>query len=395
MLQESKTLHVFFANMNLKLPGRSTLTELVNAVTHSTRGLLLRAQLAYAMQLKLDDFAEAIVDSTHVAGNTEWPTDSRLVIALVSRLLRVGGKLDRLGLPRLDSAEAEALLKQIIKLDREIEFSRGKKDSSRIRQRRYGQLLKKAGRAHAVLAALVAPLARCVAALDVLPSRKQRASDAGAALRADLDALSKVIKACEARVLRGEKVAVEDKVLSTSDRDAGFIKKGQRDPVIGYKPQIARSGLGLITALLLPQGNAADSKQLLQVIDAVAAHTRVVPFLVSVDDGYASFDNRRELKRRGSTIVSIKGAKGRAITSAKDWNDPAYAAARNMRSAVESLMFTLKQGYHFGEVARRGRVPARAEMLEKALAYNICQIVCLRRAAETAATPDESLPAAG
>ena len=48
---------------------------------------------------------------------------------------------------------------------------------------------------------------------------------------------------------------------------------------------------------------------------------------------------------------------------------------------VESLMFTLKQGYHFGEVARRGLWAAYAELLEKALAYNICQTVRRREAA--------------
>jgi hypothetical protein len=37
MMQESITLHVFFANLGMKMPGRSTLTELVNAVTNGTR----------------------------------------------------------------------------------------------------------------------------------------------------------------------------------------------------------------------------------------------------------------------------------------------------------------------------------------------------------------------
>ncbi|PJH74576.1 MAG: ISNCY family transposase, partial [Anaerolineae bacterium CG_4_9_14_0_8_um_filter_58_9] len=63
-------------------------------------------------------------------------------------------------------------------------------------------------------------------------------------LRADIGALAQVIGTCEARVVREEKVPMADKKLSVSDPDVGFIAKGQRVPVIGYKPQLARSGEG-------------------------------------------------------------------------------------------------------------------------------------------------------
>ena len=75
----------------------------------------------------------------------------------------------------------------------------------------------------------------------------------------DVTSLRQVIANCEARVLRKEKVAAQDKVLSVSDADAAFIVKGERDPVVGYKPQLARSRQGFVTGLLVPQGNASDS----------------------------------------------------------------------------------------------------------------------------------------
>jgi hypothetical protein len=56
MMLESITLRVFFTNLGLKLPGRSTLTELVNAVSNETRLRILDAQVAQAMSLKLDNF---------------------------------------------------------------------------------------------------------------------------------------------------------------------------------------------------------------------------------------------------------------------------------------------------------------------------------------------------
>ena len=55
------------------------------------------------------------------------------------------------------------------------------------------------------------------------------------------------------------KVDIKDKIVSLSDEDASMIVKGQRDPVVGYKPQIGRSENGFITAIIVPEGNASDS----------------------------------------------------------------------------------------------------------------------------------------
>ena len=234
-----------------------------------------------------------------------------------------------------------------------------------------------------------------VAALDVRPSQKELAARAVGRMRADLDALDTVRAACEARVLREEKVPMSAKILSLSDPDVGFISKGQRDPVIGYKPQVARSGAGFITGLLLPKGNAPDSQQLVPMVAEVIARTTVVPRVVSVEDGYASAANVQALEARKIEIISINGAKGRALTAPADWESDAYADARDKRSAVESLMFTLKHGFDFGEVARRGLPAVLAELLEKALAYNLCVTARLRAtAAVSLATERDAAPAA-
>jgi hypothetical protein len=52
---ESITLRVFFSNLGVNMPSRSTLTELVNAVSLRTRLLVLDAQIARALDLNLDD----------------------------------------------------------------------------------------------------------------------------------------------------------------------------------------------------------------------------------------------------------------------------------------------------------------------------------------------------
>jgi hypothetical protein len=46
---------------------------------------------------------------------------------------------------------------------------------------------------------------------------------------------------------------------------------------------------------------------------------------------------------------------------------------------MESLVFTLKEGFEFGEMVRRTHENVLAEMLEKVLAYNISQIIRVRK----------------
>ncbi len=77
--------------------------------------------------------------------------------------------------------------------------------------------------------------------------------------------------------------------------------------------------------------------------------------------------------------LSISGAKGKKLTDPEDWDSDAYRDARRNRSAVESLMFTIKDGFEFGELGRRGIDAVRNELLEKVLAYNSCRIILLKK----------------
>jgi IS5 family transposase len=381
LLQESTTMMVFLANQGRSMPGLSTLHELVNAVSNETRELILDAQIREAISEGFDDFSTLLQDSTAVEGNTQWPKDSHLMVDLVARVLRRGRKLDRVGLTRIEDKQMSKLLGKMVQLDKKISMSAGKPGSERERKKLYKKLLRMARRALAWLGPQVQGTEQALGVLNVLPSMRVKAVRLVQWLREDIENISRTIECCEARVMHGRKVPVDQKVLSVSDTDAGFIAKGGREPVVGYKPQLGRSGAGFIVGLIVPRGNAADSNQLEPMFEQAVARTGIVPTTVSVDDGYASQQGRDRLKLRGVQVVSISGSKGKKLTPPEDWNDLDYVAARDGRSAVESLMFTIKHGFDFGRVARRGLLNVRAELLEKVLAYNFCRMASCRRAA--------------
>jgi hypothetical protein len=393
MLVESRTLAVFFARHALSQPRASTLIELTNAVSVETREAMLDAQMRFVLREALDDFTTVIQDSTAVLGNTERPTDSGLTVKLLERMLRVGQNPPKVGLPALRSYEAERLLEKLTVLDREINMMKHGRNLAMKRKQRYMKVIGKGRAAHASVTNKLSEIRVALAVIKVLPSQRERAQRAVTSIENDLRDLSRVLDACKARIVDEVKVATADKVVSTSDPDAAFIVKGQRDPVLGYKPQLARSGGGFVTGLLVPRGNAADAATLISMFETVCARTSVVPERVIVDDGYASASNRRTLKGRGVRTVSIGGAKGRALTPTKEWFSAEHVEARDDRSAVESLMFTLKDGYDFGEVSRRGQGAVHAELLEKVPAYNLRRIVGMRAAKRRREAREERLAA--
>jgi hypothetical protein len=149
--------------------------------------------------------------------------------------------------------------------------------------------------------------------------------------------------------------------------------------VVGYRPQLARSGGGFVTALVLPRGNAADSPHLVTMVKEQITNTGVIPSMASADDGYSTQQGREEVMDLGLKVVSISGAKGKKLIQAQQWKSKPYRQARAERSAMESLVFTLKERFEFGELVRRTHENVLAEMLEKVLAYNISHIMRVRK----------------
>jgi IS5 family transposase len=355
------------------------MSENLNAVSNETRDFIHKAQLRYIVAEKLDDLRSLYLDSTAISANSERPTDSGLITKLVERICRRASKLDRFDLPNFKPSGLEELQRDIHRMHREIGFSTGKAKSQGKLKRLYYRLLRRARRVCKRFERELGPVKNALSnRKDLPPSQRLTAQEALELIGADIEAIGQVAAACERRIFRQEKVPSSDKVISISDEDAAFIVKGGWNTVIGYRPQLGRSGQGFVSALIVPEGNAADSSQLVEVVLDHWERSGVLPRLVSSDDGYCDQKAREDLLQAGVEVVSISGAKGKKITGAEEWNRPDYRAARANRSAVESLMFTLKDGYEFGQLLRRQIDNVRAELTEKVLAYNIRQMIRVR-----------------
>ena len=382
-LAESRTLEIVLANLGLSMPGASTIIDNGNALRPATLEFIVEAQIRQALRENLDDFKKLTFDSTKVEANSAWPTDSGLIVGLVVRAEHMLRLLADHGITIRLPAVMNEIIKTIKDLHKQIQLSSGKKNSAKKRAKLYRRQMRLARKARKELAKAYERAAAKFSNLDVMPSKRLAVATLVEWIEVDIQNLSIVIANADKRINRDEKVPASEKVVSLSDQDAAMIVKGEREPVVGYKPQIGRSESGFVTAIIVPVGNAADSGQLRPIVDASLKRTGIVPDVLSFDDGYTNSKDREHYLGLGIDVVSFSGSKGKNIIPPAEYDSKPYQDARNDRSAVESLMFTLKHNHDLDRVVRRGIESVRSELLEKAIAYNFFRLILLRQRRKT------------
>jgi len=381
-IRDSITIKAFYDNHNpdKSIPARSTIHDNIQAVSMETRERILALQMGMVLEEGLDDFKEITMDSTAVRANSVWPTDSGIIRDSLERAFHRSQLLNRRYLvSNLLPWFVPQWLKEIRKSHFAICTASGK-GANRKRRKQYQRLYKKASKVISHLRSeLVKHRERHYGAI-LKPSLEERLRRDLSSIEAALDTAEEVIAYSMERICNGKSIPCSEKVISLSDGSAAMIIKGDREPVIGYRPQVCRSRNGFVTALHVPEGNAADSPQLYSMVMESIQNTNTVPESVSADDGYSSGAGFELVKSiHGIKQVSLSGAKGKRLITEEDWFSEGLSELRRNRSAVESLIFVLKYVFNFGRVRRRGIHAVRQELLEKAIAYNFMRIVHLRR----------------
>lgn len=379
-LKDSRLIQNYFEARFMKLPAPNTIFDNINAVTNETREYIFKSQIRMLMESGLDPMDRVTMDSFSISGNTEWPTDSRILLKLLQRAYHIGREvITKFGLPGFTVAYIPGWLKELKKLEFELVNTCGKPHSKKKMKRLYRKFLK---RVNKILLRLIRRCDECISEWENLghlpPSRQAMAQVAIDRIVLDIENVIRIYTYTGNRVFHEIQLPAPEKVLSLSDECASFIQKGGREAVIGYKPQVVRSGEGFITAFELQQGNPSDATRLQPVIRQHCENTGSIPNTVSVDDGYCSKKNRKSLQKLGIETIAISGSKGKNITPDSEWSSPEHQDARKARSAVESIIFVLRYKLHLDSFTRRGLEGVTAEFTEKVIAHNLWRIGYLR-----------------
>jgi transposase, IS5 family len=320
-----------------EVPGRSTLAENVKKVRAETLEQINRLLLGHAKAAGVEKGRKVRIDATVVETNIHKPTDSSLLcdgVALLTRLLGEARELCGYALWSDHTKRAKR---------RMLAAQNARTAAKRVEA--YRDLLKVARRT----------LGYGEGALEQLAP----AGDAEAKLRAKLEEairwMRAVIDQTERRVLRGESVPVEEKVVSFFEPHTDIIVKDRRETHYGHKVTLSGGVSGLILDAVIESGNPADSTRAVPMIERQREIYGRVPRQAAYDGGFASRENLLSIKEIGVPDVCFAKSRGLQVNEMvkSTW---VYRRLRDFRAGVEGMISYLKRAFGLDRCTWKGHL---------------------------------------
>jgi IS5 family transposase len=357
-LEDSASFRAF-ARLSLSwTPKKSVLHRTISAIRAETWEAINRALLASARHEKIEAGKIVRFDSTVTAALMHEPTDSSLLwdgVRVLARLLRAADAL-------VGSLEWRDHRRAAKKRARTIEYAR-----DRLKRIPHYRELIKLTRSTLTYA-------------DQAAAQVSRADPIAAALwqaefRHYRPLIERIIAQTERRVLHGEAVAANEKIVSLFEPHADIIVKGARDVQYGHKLNLTTGRSGLILDLVIEAGNPADSERFLPMLQRHIAFYGAAPR--PADGGFASRDNLAQAKALGVHDAAFHKKAGlRVMDMVKsNW---VYRKLRNFRAGIESDISCLKRAYGLARCLWRGLDHFTAYVWSSAVAYNLAVFARLR-----------------
>ena len=304
-------------------PSASCLQENISRIQAGTLQQVIRLQVQWAEIQGLERGRKIRVDATAVESPIRHPLDSQLLNDSVRVLTRLLRRLARHHKVVFHDHRRRAKRRCL-----NIANHRGKR-----RKQAYRDLLKVAGKtAHYATMAL-----QQADQWKDLPSQVIAGK-----LRHYLDLTTKIISQSERRVLRGETVAAEEKILSLFEEHTDIIKKKRRETVFGHKLFLTGGASGLMLDAEVVRGNPNDAAQFQPWIQRQHDLYGRWPRQVSCDGCFASRPNLVWAKEQGIQDVAFAKKRGLKVPEMvrSDW---VYRQLRRFRAGIEGCISWLKR----------------------------------------------------
>lgn len=315
-------------------PSKSALQRDISRISAESWAAINACLIGYAVSTGVEDGRAVRTDCTVMESDIHYPTDSSLLWDCVRKLTDLLDDVRKKELVRVSYRNHRKVAKR-----RALAISNAKRAKARVPL--YVELLK-------VTNKTLGYARRTVAALDM---RKHPLASAYAEqLRHFVALAERVVEQTERRVVRGESVPAEEKLVSIFEEHTDIIRKGGRDTLYGHKICLSAGRSNLITECVVLDGNPNDSSLCMEMMERHEKLFGRCADQVAFDAGFASIENLQALKKHGVTDVMFHKRVGLEIEDMVQ-DVRVYRKLRNFRAAIEGIISFLKRA--FG--ARRSR----------------------------------------
>ena len=325
-----------------RVPKKSTLQENIKRLKPDSLERINRVLIGMAKHYGVENGRKARVDCTVTETNILKPSDSSLLwdsVRVLTLLMRHLSK-ECLGIVEIEFSDHRRRAKRRALA---IKNARSKKK----RRKLFKDLLK-------VTRWTVEYAERT--ARDVLDSSDElsrRALDFLFELRRFIYLAGRVIDQAHRRVIMGEKVPSQDKLVSIFEAHTDIIVKSNRETEFGHKLCLSTGKSSLVLDCTIEDGNPSDATLATQMVERHKEIYGRVPRQVAFDGSFASNKNLREIKGLGVKDVSFQKRRGISVSDMvkSSW---VYKQLKRFRAGVEGVISWLKRCFGLDRCLWRG-----------------------------------------
>ena len=335
---------------------KSALNANIKSISEQTWKAVSRDLLGHAEDENIEKGRKVRIDCTVVESDIHKPFDSVRLFDCVRVLTRLLHKArDHFGIKLIFTDHQRRAKRRMVG----IQYAKGEKQ----RQLLYKDLLKVTRKTigYATIAeVIVEPL--CAADIRLLGLLHEIRNYA---------ALSKqVYDRTYRRVVQGETVPADQKVVSIFEEHTDIIIKDSRDTHYGHKICLTGGASNLILDCVILEGNPADTDLVEQMLDRQQQIYGRYPLKVAFDGGFASKDNLSKAKARN--IKDVCFAKKRGLKEADMCrSEYVYKKLRRFRAGIESGISWLKRSFGLTRCTWKGFRSFKCYVLSSVVAANL------------------------
>jgi IS5 family transposase len=185
-----------------------------------------------------------------------------------------------------------------------------------------------------------------------------------------LELMAKVIDQTKRRVFSGEKVPVNEKVVSIFESHTDIIVKKDNEVLFGHKIALMIGKSSMILDCMILRGNPGDELLAPKLVERQKAIWGRVPRQIAFDGKFASKNNLMTLKSMGVKDVSFSKKRGMKISEMvkSSW---VYKQLRRFRSGAEGCISTLKRVFDLSRCNWRGIEGFESYVWSGVVTYNL------------------------
>ena len=179
--------------------------------------------------------------------------------------------------------------------------------------------------------------------------------------------VERVIDQAHCRIVKGEKVPSDEKLVSIFEEHTDIISKGSREVVFGHKSTSTTGRSGLVLDAQVHDGNPADSTLVEGVIQAHKDFYSAAPRSAVFDGCYSSNDNREFAA--SEEIQNICFSK--ETDEESSCTRPIRKRLRNFRAGIEASVSMLKRMFCLTRIMDKGIQSFRTAVKAAVVTYNL------------------------